>query len=251
MRIYCALALVLFVSTSAHAQERLGLLEIYRLALLNDPVIRQAEADFLATSEVKRQARSGLLPSLSLSSSASDSHSLNPNPPLDFFTGEPSVVFSSSESDSESSSLSLSVNQTVFDWGQYLSLRQADKTIARAEIDLALTEQDLMIRVATAYFNVLSAADLLAADIAAREALEQQLEQTEARFQAGLIAITNAQEARAGRDQAVATVIASERTLATSLESLREIIDDYVTELESPIENLPPRDSTSSIRRKR
>jgi outer membrane protein len=238
-RTHLATALLFFASTASIAQDELGLLEVYEQALVNDPVIRVAEANFLATSEVKRQARSGLMPSLSLSSSASDSHSLNPNPPLDFITGQPSAEFSSSESDSESSSLNLSVNQTVFDWGQYLGLQQADKTIARAEVDLAVTQQELMLRVANAYFNVLAAEDLLAADIAAREALELQHEQTLRRFDVGLIARTNVEEAQAGYDSAVATVIASERLLANAQESLREIIDIYVTDLRSPIEDLP------------
>jgi outer membrane protein len=238
-RIYFAPLLFLASAAALAQDDALGLLDIYEEALINDPVIREAEANFLATSEVKRQARSGLLPSLSLSGSTSDAHSLDPNPPLDFITGQPSTEFSSRESDQTSSGLSLSLNQTVFDWGQYLSLQQADKTIARAEIDLAVTQQDLMIRVANAYFNVLSAEDLLAADIAAREALAQQLEQTRRRFDVGLIAITNVQESQSGYDSAVATVIASERTLATAQESLREIINTYVTELRSPIEELP------------
>jgi len=238
-RVAIALALLFAGLSSASSQEALGLLEVYELAMTNDPAIREAEANFLATSEVKAQARSALLPSLSLSSSASDSFSRNPNPPLDFFTGQPSTVFSSSEADFESSSLSLSLNQTVFDWGRYLSLKQADKTIARAEIDLATTQQELMVRVSGAYFNVLSAEDLLAADVAAREALAQQLEQTQRRFEVGLIAITSVQEAQAGYDQSVANVIASERVLATAHESLREIVDAYVTDLQSPTEELP------------
>jgi len=238
-RLNLATALLLLGSMSAVAQERPGLLEVYERALINDPVIREAEANYFATAEVKRQARSGLLPSLSLSGSSSDSHSENPNPPLDFFTGEPSTEFSGSESDSDSSSLSLNVSQTVFDWGQYLSLKQADKTIARAEVDLATTEQDLMIRVATAYFNVLTAEDRLAADIAASEALEQQLEQTTRRYDVGQIAIMSVQEARAGRDRAVAAVIGSQRILATAQESLREIVNEYITDLQSPIEELP------------
>lgn len=236
---HLAIVLLALGATKAFAQDELGLLEVYESALINDPTIREAEANFFATSEVKAQARSNLLPSLSLSSSLSDSAFTNPNPPLDFITGEPSTEFSSSESDSESSSLSLNISQTVFNWGQYLNLQQADKTIARAEVDLAVVQQELMIRVAVAYFNVLAAGDLLSADIAAREALEQQLEQTRARFDAGLIAITSVQEAQAGYDRALATVIASERTLATAQESLREIINEYVTDLRSPIEELP------------
>jgi outer membrane protein len=237
IKIRFALLALSVAAASAHAQE--GLIDIYQRALMNDPVIREAEANFLATSEVKGQARSSLLPQLSLSSSSSDSYSKNPNPPLDYQTGLPSLIFTDSESDSDSSSVNLSINQTLFDWGQILSLQQADKTIARAETDFASTQQDLMIRVAQAYFTVLASEDQLSADIAAREALAQQLEQTQRRFDVGLIAITDVQDSQAGYDQAAALVIASERTLASSQESLREIIDDYVTDLRSPIEELP------------
>ena len=237
MKIRYALLALSIAAGSARAQE--GLLEIYQRALTNDPAIREAEANFLATAEVKGQARSGYLPTLSLSGSTSDNYGKDPNPPIDPVTGLPSVLISNFESESDSTNLNLSISQTIFDWGQILSLKQADKTIARAEADYAATQQDLMIRVASAYFNVLAANDQLASDIAAREALALQLEQTQRRFDVGLIASPDVLDSQAGYDQAAALVIASERTLATSLESLREIIDDYVTELESPIENLP------------
>ncbi|MDX1563285.1 MAG: TolC family protein, partial [Gammaproteobacteria bacterium] len=236
-RLRLSISLILLTAASAEAQE--GLLEIYERALVNDPVVREAEANFLATAEVKAQARSGILPSLQFGSSFSDSHSENPDPPLDFFTGEPSTVFSSTESDSESTSLSLSLNQTVFDWGTFLSLKQADKTVARAEIDLAAVRQELLIRVAEAYFNVLAAEDSLASEIAARESIARQLEQAQRRNEVGLDPITVVQEAQAGYDQAVAAVIAAERVLATAQEVLREIIDDYVVDLKSPVEELP------------
>ncbi|NIW24541.1 MAG: TolC family protein, partial [Gammaproteobacteria bacterium] len=72
-----------------------------------------------------------------------------------------------------------------------------------------------------------------------RESLSQQLEQAQRRFDVGLIAITDVQEARAGYDQSVAAVIAAERALSTSREFLREIIGDEVTDLRSPGEELP------------
>lgn len=236
-KICLPLLLLSITSSAASAQE--GLLEIYERALLNDPVIREAEANFNVVGESRRLARSSLLPQLGLSASASDSSSVNPNPPLDFETGVPSIVFTSSESESDSSNLSLNLSQTVFDWGQFLSLKQSDKTIARAETQLAAIQQELMVRVANAYFSVLAAEDLVAADEAAREALSQQLEQTERQFEVGLIPITDVQEARAGYDQSVASVIASQRVLASAQEGLREIINDYVIDLEAPIEDLP------------
>jgi outer membrane protein len=86
---------------------------------------------------------------------------------------------------------------------------------------------------------VLSAEDLLSADIAARDALELQREQAERQFEVSLIPITDVQEARAGYDQAVASVIGSERTLASAQEGLREIIDDYIPDLRAPVAELP------------
>ena len=81
MKICYALLALSVVAGSARAQE--GLLEIYQRALMNDPAIREAEANFLATAEVKSQARSNYLPNLSLSGSSTDSYNKNPNPPAD------------------------------------------------------------------------------------------------------------------------------------------------------------------------
>lgn len=237
MNIRHALLALSVVAGPACAQE--GLLEIYQRALMNDPAIREAEANFLATAEVKGQVRSAYLPTVSLSASSSDSYGKDPNPPIDPVTGLPSVIISNFESEGDSQNLGLNISQTIFDWGQIVSMKQADKTIARAEADYAATQQDLMIRVASAYFNVLAANDVLASDIAAREALALQLEQTRRRFDVGLIASPDVQDSQAGYDRAAALVIASERARATSLESLREIIDDYVTDLRSPIDELP------------
>ena len=237
MNIRHALLALSVVAGPACAQE--GLLEIYQRALMNDPAIREAEANFLATAEVKGQVRSAYLPTVSLSASSSDSYGKDPNPPIDPVTGLPSVIISNFESEGDSQNLGLNISQTIFDWGQIVSMKQADKTIARAEADYAATQQDLMIRVASAYFIALAANDVFASDIAAREALALQLEQTRRRFDVGLIASPDVQDSQAGYDRAAALVIASERARATSLESLREIIDDYVTDLRSPIDELP------------
>ena len=228
--------LVLGAVGPAAAQE--GLSEIYQRALDSDPAFREAEAQYLVTIEARPQARSSLLPSLQFGTTRSENQSTNPNPPLDFFTGVPSTVISDTESTRNSTNMSVSLNQTVFDWGRYVSLRQADKTVARAETDYAAARQDLLLRVADSYFSVLAAEDTLAAQIASRESIARQLEQAQRRFEVGLIAITDVQEAQAGYDGAVATVIAAERSLSTAQEFLREIIGEYVQELRSPGEDL-------------
>lgn len=223
-------------SGTAMAQE--GLLEIYLRALDSDPVLREAEATFLASAEARPQARSALLPSLSLGSGTNGSRTEQVGP-----FGFGSINFGSADRTTESrssrDSLDLSLTQPLLDFVSLRNLRQAEKTVARAETDLAAARQDLLLRVADAYFNVLAAEDTLAAEIAARESLAQQLEQATRRFDVGLIAITDVQEARAGYDQSVAAVIAAERALASSREFLREIVGDEVPDLRSPGEELP------------
>ena len=219
------------------AQE--GLIEIYELALMNDPALREAQAAYLATAEARPQARALLLPQLRLNATSSTQHSENPNPPTDFQSGLPSLTILGSESERSGDNVNLSLNQTIFDWGSYMTLRQADKIVARAETDYAVAQQQLIVRVADAYFNVLAAEDNLASAVSARESIARQLEQAQRRFEVGLIAITDVQETQAGYDTAVADEIAAQRALASSQEFLREIIGEYVTDLAGPGEDLP------------
>jgi outer membrane protein len=214
-------------------------MEIYQRALQSDPLVRQAEAVYLATIEAKPQARSNVLPLLSFSAGAGTSYSEDPNRPTNFATGVADPDILSTEVDRDSSNWSLNLSQTVFDWGQFLQLRQADKVVARAEADYQVARQDLLVRVATTYFLVLAAEDTLAAEQAAREAIGRQLEQAQRRFEVGLIAITDVQEAQAAYDLSVATEIEAQQTLARSQEFLREIIGEYVQDLAAPVDEIP------------
>jgi outer membrane protein len=233
---FATAVLMLGGADRAVAQE--GLMDIYLRALESDPILREAEATFLASAEARPQARSALLPSLGLSSGTNGTRTEQVGP-----FGFGSINFGSADRTTETRSsrdtLDLSLTQPLLDFVSLRNLRQAEKTVARAETDLAATRQDLLLRVADAYFNVLGAEDALAAEIAARESLSRQLEQAQRRFDVGLIAITDVQEAQAGYDQAVAAVIAAERVLASSREFLREIVGDEITELRSPGEELP------------
>jgi outer membrane protein len=126
--------------------------------------------------------------------------------------------------------------------------------VAQAEADFQAAEQQLILRVAEAYFNVLAAQDTVAAQTSALEAISRQLEQAEKRFEVGLIAITDVQEARAARDSAAASVIAAKRQLATTEELLREITAEKFTRLASPSDSMPllspaPADETQWVER--
>jgi outer membrane protein len=229
------IVLALFSTAPTIAQE--SLLDIYQRAVQNDPAIREAEATYLATAQVKPQALSGLLPGLSLNSGRSHNFRKSPTGAVDPTTGQ--LVGTSSEFTQDTNNWSIQLTQTVFDWGQYTQLRQADKRVARAETDFEAAQQNLLVRVADTYFNVLAAEDNLASAVAAREAIARQLEQAQRRFEVGLIAITDVQQSQAGFDDSVAAEIEAERLLATSHEFLREIIGEIITDLASPTDELP------------
>jgi outer membrane protein len=108
--------------------------------------------------------------------------------------------------------------------------------VAQAEADYQAAQQDLMTRVSQRYFDVLGAQDDVEAQQVALLSVNRQLDQAEARYQIGLIAITDVEEARAAHDSTAAAVIAAKRSLASTWELLREIIGDPFDTLARPIE---------------
>ncbi|HEU4618296.1 MAG TPA: TolC family outer membrane protein [Gammaproteobacteria bacterium] len=215
------------------------LLGIYELATRNDPTIRQAEAIYRAALELRPQARAQLKPTFQLGASVGGSDTENPNPPTNFVTGGAVNEFTGRDTTTDESQLAVDVTQSLFDRGKIVAVKQADKRVAQAEAQLEAARQDLMLRVAAAYFDQLNAQDSLAADLAAREALARQLIQQQRRFEVGLVAIQEVQESQAGYDAAVANVIAAEQTLSISEEQLREIVGERVPDLVGPAGALP------------
>jgi len=133
----------------------------------------------------------------------------------------------------------LTLKQNVFSWSNWMTLKAASAQVAEAEATYQAAQQQLILRVATAYFNVLTAEDTLEADQAALEAISRQLDQATTRFDVGLIAITDVEDAKAARDTAAATVIADKRALATSEDQLQEITGEKYDRLAKPGIDMP------------
>lgn len=228
-----------------------NLLEVYQRALQNDPVIREAEANRLATLENKPQARAGLLPSLTATGALTqgdtdftraDFNDTDDDP----LTPPEAQSLTTVERDVQTMQYQLALRQALFRWDRWVALKRADKQVAQAEVQFKAAQQDLVARTAQRYFEVLSAEDTLEAAQATLEALARQLEQADKRFEVGLIAITDVQEARAARDQASAAVIAAKRNLATSKEFLRELTGETFDDLAKPGTDMPLRDPNPS-----
>ncbi|MDH3619993.1 MAG: TolC family outer membrane protein [Gammaproteobacteria bacterium] len=215
-----------------------SLLEIYQQALQSDPLIHEAEARRLAALEARPQARSAYLPQLSFSGGYTMNEQSGPDfAQVDPPPAPPVVVTATTESDVLNWRFDL--RQSLFRWDQIVNLKRADKLVARAEAVREAAQQDLIIRVAQRYFDVLAAEDVLTSIHADRTAIARRLEQAKQRFEVGLIAITDVQESQAAYDQSVADEIGAKRQLATAREFLREITGEYVTQLSAPKPDFP------------
>ncbi|MCK6371133.1 MAG: TolC family outer membrane protein [Gammaproteobacteria bacterium] len=246
VRIISLLGLIFATLAGPYAQAD-SLLDIYQRARQNDPQLREAEANRLALREAKPQARGALLPQIEASAGQewvdNDGSNVfaqavdNDNDP----TTPPVVALANREFDGRSNTQQWRVDlrQTIFRWDQWVRNQQADKQVLQADVDYRVADLDLYLRVSDAYFNVLAAEDTLSANVAAREAIGRQLEQAQKRFEVGLIAITDVQEAQSGYDQAVAAEILAKRQLANNKEVLREIIGDYPGDLDKPRAEIP------------
>src|SRR5215469_12058021 len=238
------LALVLLVlPLAAPAKDLIG---VFQDALQNDPVIRQADANRLAARESKPQALAALLPQINGTAGWTRDHNSGiqtqifsvPNPAVpgtqQLITAQlPDTI------DGTTYQWGLNLRQNVFSWSNWMALKAASHEVAQAEANYAAAEQQLILRTSQAYFAVLTAYDTLQADQTALEAISRQLDQANKRFEVGLIAITDVEDAKAARDSAASTVIAAKRTLATSENQLQEITGQNYDALAKPGPDMP------------
>ncbi|MFT6758016.1 MAG: outer membrane protein, partial [Chitinophagales bacterium] len=208
------LAALLFSASATMADT---LTDIYELALKNDPTLRAAQANYRAGLESENIGLSGLLPQITANVNYTDSaqNTVGTNP-FSEITG----VGVDNEVDAISKGWGVTLDQRLFDMPAWFTFEQGKKLNEQAEAQFAADQQDLVVRVAEAYFNVLRAQDNLEASKAQEAANKRQLEQTQQRFDVGLIAITDVHEAQASFDLSVATRLGDQGNLGVSKEAL-------------------------------
>ena len=173
-----------------NAGVRNDLLTLYREALANDAVLASARALQVATQEQVPQARAALLPNLG--ANARYDYNLYRSST----SGFPTI---SSNYSVYGGGLDLTV--PVYRPQNWTALDQAKLTVVQSEAQLAQSQQDLALRVAIAYFNVLAARDQLIALVAAKQATGEQLQQARREFEVGTKTIIDTNEAQARFDQ--------------------------------------------------
>ena len=197
---------------SARAED---LLQIYRDALTSDPTLASARASWMATQENVPQARAGLLPSVLLSALGNEqdyNQTLHTDPQTKFSQRFPSAGYT------------VSASQPLYRAQNQIGYDQAKQQVSQSDYVLASVQQDLIVRVAQAYFNVLLAQFTIELTESQKAAVSENLAQAKRNFEVGTATITDTNDAQAKYDQIVAQEISVRNDLENALAALRAII---------------------------
>ena len=197
--------LFLFFNAPLHAQ---NLVDIYVLAVQNDATLKIAQANYQAAREALPLATSTRRPQVGLSVQQSLRETDNSD------TGS---------NTNQNLGYTLSLTQTIYNAQTSAQVDSAEASVLQAAADLKVAEQDLVIRVATSYFAILSAQDSVKFARAEQNAIARQLEQAQKRFEVGLIAITDVHEAQALYDSSLAQSLLAENQLDNAFQALQVI----------------------------
>jgi len=246
------------ISLPSHGED---LLDAYRQARANDPVLAQADAQNRATGESVPQARALLLPQISASFGLTQTSNAASNAGIGSSTSGADYLCSgigagsgtyncsgplsnsgfggSSGGHERSRNLNGQLNQVVFDLSKFADLKAAHSTAAAGDQTYQAAEQDLYIRVATAYFSILTDEDALTFAKANEDAFKKQYDQAEAQYKAGIAAVTGAYQAKAAYEAAKAQTITAQNILNDAREALTQITGKPAGDLKKLRDDLP------------
>ena len=200
--------LYFFVSSVAYSA---NLIEIYNVAVKNDPELLAAEANHKATMQEYPIARSYLLPNLNFSASSQRTR--------ESIDGS---VYGTSSATSQFTTDTYSINlkQPLYRRDLFSLLEKSEFEVAKSLAERDSARQDLIIRVAEAYFNILDSIDNISYVTSEKAAIKSQLEESKKRLEVGLIAITDYAEAQASYDLSETKYLEAENLSDLTKESL-------------------------------
>jgi outer membrane protein len=205
----------LLFATSANAED---LIQLYREARTTDPTLASARSAWQATQEKVPQAQAGLLPSVAVSGSATYTI---PDATTQALGQIPKAVQSNSNI---TLNASVSASQPLYRRQNTIVLDQAKTQVDQSRYVLQSADQDLAVRLAQAYFDVLLAQDTLVFVGAQKAATAESLAQAKRNFEVGTATITDTNEAQARYDQIVAQEIATINDIEIKRRAIEVII---------------------------
>ncbi len=213
-----ALGLLAMGSSLASAQ---SLLDVYQAARDYDAAYLGALAQARSAEYKTREVEAKRLPTLGLTAGVTRTETSLP------VSGNVALAAGASADGNQfntAQQIALQAKQPLYNAGNTAQINQAQRSLDAAQADLEIAEQDLMVRVAQAYFDVLASRDQLAAAQANAAAISEQLASAKRNFEVGNATITDAREAQARFDLASAQEIAATNDLMTKRAALDQLV---------------------------
>ena len=219
-----AFACLVALGLASFAPPAIGedLVDIYREALRADPAIAAAQANWVATQEKTPQALAGLLPNITAAASGNVytfDQNLRSDPQIDVnrnFRQYNAIV---------------SASQPLFRYQNLVLYDQSKQQVTQADYVLSSAQQDLIVRVTIAYFDILLAEFNIELAESQKKAVVEQLAQAKRNFEVGVATITDTNEAQAKYDAIVAQEITVRNEYDNRVTALRAIFGRYPREL--------------------
>jgi len=208
-----SIASIVALATFNSAVSADNLLQVYQIAKIKDPTILTSKAQYDLFLEQVNEADAALLPQIGFGLDAGYTNSSN------------------NDNTNANYGADLSLSQSIYSGALWQQLDIAEKQATQYAAIYGYAAQNLILRSAVAYFDVLSAYESVKSVEANKRAFERQLEQTKQRFDVGLIAITDVHEAQAAYDVTNANLIVAENALANSYYVLRELTGEDIVNI--------------------
>ena len=217
------LGVLLALGMQSRAQAA-DLIDIYHAAQSQDAVFASARAAQQAGEEKLTQGRSLLLPSVNFNANTT-SNDVTTN------YGTVSPIFVSGNMRYNTHGYGVNLVQPLFREQNWAAYNQSELQVAISEAQFKLAEQDVILRSAQTYFDVLIAQDTVQLTAAQKSAISEQLDQAKRNFEVGTATVTDTYEAQARYDLIVAQELASASNLEIKRRTLQQLINTDVGEL--------------------
>ena len=226
-----------------------NLLEVYQLAMQNDPTFRAAQASLRIGLENEKLGLAEILPKVNVNLGFNFPRREN----MGQFPAGGLLIPNNTKTNSTTRSWGISLDQPVFDLEAWFLFQRGQELTQQAKAQFASDQQSLIIRVVEAYVEVLRSRANLDASRAQEKATQRQLELARERFKVGLAAITDVREAEAANDLAIANRLGDEGELRVALEKLSVLTghqhhDLWVLKQDFPVAKPDPIDSEEWVR---
>ena len=202
----------------------MDLMEAYTRAKKSDAVFGSSFYEHEAAKTLSKQGLSSLLPKIQIGGSTSR---------FEFVTAPPAYE------DHTGYSLGITLRQPVFSLPRFSEYRQYNIRETIGDVKFVWAEQDLILRVAEAYFNALAASDLLKLIDTEKKAVLEALEQAKRMFQVGAGTITDVHDAEARYDSILSKEIENKYNLEIKMQAVKRIVGTELDGLSFLKEDIP------------